>query len=795
MTALINDIKYAFRVLQKNPGFTFIVITILALGIGTNTTIFSVINAVLLRPLPFDEPERIVRIYERRLQQGIDRIGSSYMNLVYWREHNQVFEHISGMQNRRAYITGMDRSYHVKACAVSSCFFALMGAQPLHGRGFLPEEEQAGKEQVVVLSYSFWCDHLGSDPKAVGGILTLDNKPHTIVGIMPADFRSSLYRDIPFWVPLVLDPERRGGGTNVWARLKRGVTLEQAQADMDVLETRIVQRDPEHFAGYTVGIQRFLDDELGDKRTMLYVLWGAVGLVLLIACTNAAGLFLVHGHVRHQEMAIRAALGATRVHIMRYVFTEGLILSLFASVVGLVGSFCVLKGVIGLCPANIPRLNEARIDITVLMVTLGISIGTGLLFSLIPAWEATGVHLCQSMKKGQRNMSSGRRWRYARFGLIVSQIGVAMTLLVSVGMLIQSLIAMQKVDLGFKPEKVVVVSIELPKVNYPERTQWLAFYQDLLQRVQAQPGVQSAALASGGLVLGTSGGYMEFSIDGKSMADSQVEPYSRYVDVSCDFFETMGMRIIKGRGFTDQDTLNGSQTLIIDENLARKYFPEEDPLGQRINGVPIAGVVASLKDFEDLSPDIVTIYKPISQFCYLTSDLIVKTERDPLLSIDILRAQVSALDKDLAIAKVRTLESILAEMLATRRFTTLLLGFFVQIALVLAAVGLFGLLQYAVTHATREIGIRMALGATPASIRQSFLRQGIWLVLPGIGIGLLGGYTVSRAITSLLFQSEPTDLGMLAITVGALLSVALLACYLPARRAAKVDPMEALRHE
>jgi len=790
-----NDIKYAVRILAKRPGFAVAVVLTLSIGIGVNTAIFSVVNAVLFKPLPYDEPDRIVVVTEQKLQQGLDRIASSHRTLTYWREHNQVFENIAGVEGHRFYVTGPEKPRNIIGFAVSPSYFSVMGMKPMLGRGFLPEEEQPGRGHVAVLSFAFWREHMGGDPQAIGQSLMLNGESYTVVGIMPAAFRDHLRRCAPFWVPLTLNPESGGGGTNVRARLKPGVTLAQAQAQMDVLEEQLAKTEPEHRAGYTVALRRFLDVQLADSRSLLYLLWGGVGLVLLIACTNASGLFLVHGNVRRQEMAVRSALGASRGQIMRHMLTEGVVLSMAAGVIGVLLAYWAIRVLVRVSPVDIPRMKETRIDIPVLCFALGISVLTGLVLSLLPAWKATGIGLIRALRQGQHGVFHGRDHRHAHGGLVVAQIAVASTLLMAVAMLTQSLISMQKVDLGFEPANVLVAEIELPRVKYPEYNHWLNFYQQLLHRVQASAGVRSAALVSGGLDLAGGGGFSHFSIDGRPPIDPTEKPMARSVTVSQDFFKTMGMPILKGRGFTDEDTQGGMSGIIIDENLARKYFPEENPIGKRIDGTPIVGVVSTLKDYSELAPAINTIYRPMSRFCYLISDIVVKAEGDPTYLTSMLRAQVSSLDKDLEIREIHTLTSDLAEMLAPRRYTTILLGLFAQIALILAAVGLFGLLQYTVSQRTHEIGIRMALGATQATITQTFLRRSVRLILLGILAGLLGGYIAGRLMTSLLYEASATDPAMLAITLSILVTTALLASYLPARRAAKIDPMEALRYE
>jgi putative ABC transport system permease protein len=571
--------------------------------------------------------------------------------------------------------------------------------------------------------------------------------------------------------------------------------LAQAQAQMDVLEKQLTELEPEHKSGYTVSLKCFVDAQIGDSRSLLYLLWGCIGLVLLIACTNASGLFLIHGNVRQQEMAVRSALGASRGRIIRHILTEGIILSITAGVIGVFLAWSAIRVLVRISPVNIPRMDQTSIDVSVLCFALGISVLTGLVLSLLPAWKATGIHLNLVLKQGQRGTLHGRGQRHTHGGLVVAQIAVASTLLMVVAMLTQSLISMQKVDLGFQPAQVLVVEIELPKVRYPKFDQWLGFYQQLLRRVQASPGVQSATLVSGGINLASGGGFSDFSIDGYPPLDPTEKPIARSMDVSQDFFKTMGMPILRGRSFIEEDAQGGINGVIIDENLARKYFPEEDPIGQRVDGKPIVGVASTLKDYRELAPTINTIYKPISTFCYLISDLVVKAEGEPARLSGMIRTHVADLDKDLEIGEIHTLTSDLASMLAPKRYTTILLGLFSQIALILAAVGLFGLIQYTVTQRSHEIGIRIALGATRTEITQMFLRRSVRLIMLGILAGLVGGYIASCLMISLLYESSPTDPVMLAIILSILVTVAFFASYLPARRAAKIDPMEALRYE
>jgi putative ABC transport system permease protein len=781
--------------LARHPGFTISVILVLALGIGANTAIFSVVNAVLFKPLPYDDPDRIVIITEQKLEQGLDSIGSSHRALAHWRQHNDVFENIVGIQGHRFYVTGTDKPRNIIGFAVSPAYFSVMGMKPILGREFLPEEEKPGGGHVVILSYAFWHDHMGGDPQVIGKSLVMNEESYAVVGVMPAAFRDHLRRCAPFWVPMILEPEGRGGGTRIRGRLKPGVTLAQAQPRMDVLEDQLTKMEPERWAGYTVALERFVDAQIGDSRSLLYLLWGGIGLVLLIACTNASGLFLIHSNVRRQEMAVRSALGASRGQIMRHMLVEGVVLSIAAGGLGVLLAWWAIRVLVRVSPANVPRMDQTRIDISVLGFALGVSILTGLLLSLLPAWKATGVNLTRALKHGQRGTLHSRGQRHAHGGLVVAQIAVASTLLMAVAMLTQSLITMQKVDLGFQPAHVLVAEIELPRVRYPKFNQWLGFYQQLLRRVQASPGVRSAALISAGINLAGGGSFDDFSVDGRPPLDPTEKPMARSIHVSQDYFKTMGMPILQGRTFTHEDTRSHDTAIIIDENLARRHFPDEDPIGRRIDGTRIVGVVSTLKDYDELTPAINTIYKPISTFCYLISDIVVRADGDPMRLAGMIRNHVADLDKDLEVREVRTLTSDLAGMLAPRRYTTILLGLFAQVALILAAVGLFGLLQYTVTQRTHEIGIRMALGATQTNIMKAFLRRSAILISLGILAGLLGGYLTSRLMISLLYEARPTDPAMLAITLSILIATALLASYLPARRAARIDPMQALRYE
>jgi putative ABC transport system permease protein len=804
MRTLWQDVRYGLRMMGRSPGFAVMVILILAVGIGANTAVFSIVNTVLLKALCCDDPDRIVDLGEMRENPRPQNRQASFRTLAYWREHNQVFDHMAGRAHREMHVSGLGEPFRVEATAVSSCFFSLVGVPPRLGRGFLPEEERPGREHVMIVSHAFWRERLGGDPQVIGRSITADDESYTVVGVMPAGYRDLPGEaDITLWVPLVLDPTRTREERAMWswARLKRGVSMEQARANMAVLEQQLAQADPRFYAGFDVSVECLRDRFLGSEQRQLYPLWGAVVLVLLIACTNVAGLFLVHGNARRQEMAVRTSLGASRGRILSQLLTESLLLSLAAGLLGVLAAFWIIKGIVVVCPADISEIEKTRIDRTVLCFTLGLSVLVGLAFGLLPGWKAGGVGPVGTLRQESSGPVLDRGWRRLCHGLVVVQIAVALTLLVGVGMLVQSLIRLQKEDLGFQAKNVVVVHLEFPLAKYPEGNPAAVFVKQLVQQVQTLPAVRSAAAISPYLCLGPwAGAWGTLSIEGRP-PDSENPTLTRVQIVSSDFFAALGMRVLQGRGFTAQDMQGPKRAVIIDERLARRCFPQGDAIGQQVGVsgtemLPVVGVVSSLRDYRTLNHNRIAIYWPLSEYCFGSAvDVVVKADEDPLRLATALQAQVAALDKDVKVSFLELLESKLGAMLAPRRFVALLLGVFAQIALALAALGLYGLLQYTVARRTHEIGIRMALGATRGRILQTVLYQGGRLILMGVGLGLVGGYAMSRIVASLLYQSKPTDPPMLLATLATLLAVALGACYLPARRAARVDPMVALRYE
>jgi putative ABC transport system permease protein len=802
MMTLWQDVRYALRILARGPGFTLVVVVILALGIGANTAVFSVVNAVLLRPLPYADGRRLVMLEER--PQLIDK-STIHQRFFQWREQNQVFEHLAAFSGRRPYVTDISRPRYIGAAAVSSDLFSLLGVSPQLGRGFLPEEEQAGHDQVVILSHTFWRDDLGGNPDVMGKAIGIDGRSCTVIGVMPPGFTFPVGSARAFWVPLVYEPNPRWGGIVFGvARLKPGVTWEQAQAAMTVIADRLKQAYPQEAGPVTV--RRLLDFRLGANRQLLWLLLGAAGFVLLIACTNVASLLLARATVRQREMAMRVALGASRARLLRQVLTESVLLSLAGGVLGILVTFWTIQGVVRLCPADIPRLRETSVDGAVLVFTLSVSVLTGLLFGMIPGCRASDVHVSRVLKEGQTRSSTGRGWRCLHGGLVVAQTGLSLILLIGAALLIRTWIALQRTDLGFRPDHVLSVDISLRESRYPVYNRCESFFEPLLQRVRALPGVQSAAVIPF-LDFGFDAMKERFSIIGRPPLDSEQMPLLKVRDVMPGLFETLGMRILKGRTVTEQDMEGTTRNVVIDETLARKHFADVDPIEQKIRtkdtdytiagedvDYTVVGVVSTLKDFDHLDPPLGTLYHPHDKY-WRDMILLVRAEGDPLRLVGAIRTRMAELEKDDVITEVQTLEAHLADLLAPRRFSVVLLGLFAGIALTLAAAGIYGLLQYSTAQQTHDIGIRMALGARRADVLKAVLGHGLRLTFVGVVIGLGGAYALTRLLSSLLYGVPPTDLPTFVGVSLVLVAIALLASYLPARRAARIDPMVALRHE
>lgn len=813
MGTLWQDARYGLRMLAKNPGFTVIVLVILAVGIGANTAVFSVVNAVMLRPLPYEDSHRIVVIREQGLP--LTERFRHCPNFLFLREHNQVFESLAGYCGRLSYVTGIEKPHEVRSVDVTWNLFSLLGVRPMLGRAFLPEDEEVESTRVVILSHAFWQEHLGGSPEALGKSINLTkarwdkdiktilkSESYTIVGVMPPNFSFLAGYSIPFWTPMIVSQVAAEPyhplPLSLLARLKKGVSPEQADAELRVLADRLRRTIPNaQPAASTVHVERFLDRLVEGHRRIPLLLLGAAGFVLLIACGNVANLFLARAAVRQREMALRIALGASRGRVLRQMLVESLLVSLIAGVLGLLLTFCTIKGLVRLCPSDIPRLQEANVDLSVLGFTLGVSALTGLMFGMAPAWRAFGIRIGETLKEGTDRTTRGCSWRRLHNGLVVSQIGLSLVLLVGSSLLIRSLSALQAEDLGFHPERTLAVEIDLPLAKYTEAAQGDAFFQSLLDRLRAMPQVHSVAAFDSGNVTDVMGSGDrlgdEFSIEGQD--GSQSRHTAKWSSVTPGFFETMGIRLLKGRMLTDRD----SDAVIIDENMARECFPDADPIGRRLvrgdnSSHTIIGVVATVRNFSAMEPVFGMVYERVKDFGEWAI-LLVRTDGDPMRLAKAIRMQAAELETDPVIKTLEPLETTLSQMLAPRRFVMVLLSLFAGIALAVASIGVYGLLQYSTVQQSHDIGVRMALGARRIDILRAVLGRGLKLTLLGVAGGLAGAMVLTRLLASLLYGVTPTDAATLGGVSLILVGVALVAGYLPARRAAKVDPMVALRYE
>ncbi len=816
MTTLWQDIRYAVRMLARAPGFVALVVGILAIGIAANTALFSVVNAVMLQPLPYRNSDRLVSIWEdgSRWDEGFR--ARAYFPFL--RENNDVFEAVGGWCRHTFYVGGIETPHEVRACEVTANLFSMLGVRPVLGRGFLPEDETPKGRHVVILSHEFWQQHMGGSPDVLGRDITLtagglgennetllQREVYTVVGVMPADFVFPYRRVTALWRPLVLSEVTDGRIVQPifpLARLRDGVTRAQADAHLGVLATRLREIAPQaKVQAGKVGVTRLLDELVAGHRKLPLLLLGAAGFVLLIACSNAANLFLARATVRRHEMAMRLALGASRWRVMRQMLTESLLLSLSAGLLGLLLTFATVKTLAGLCPADVPRLEDTKIDSTVLGFTLGISVLTGLLFGMMPAWRAADVSVSTTLKESAGRTSTGRRWRRLHSGLVVSQLALSLILLIGATLLIRSLIGLTRLDLGFQPDRVLAVHVVLPEAKYTEASQYDSFFRSLLDRLRAVPGVDSVGALYNGTGIDETLGATDFlSMDYAVGNQDDAAPLhsARVMLVTAEYFATMGIPFLRGQTFTTQDPGN----IVIDEALAHECFGDTNPIGQILrfggpDGQPlqVVGVVDAVRSFDTPEPGRGVVYGCGMGFGNRFAVVLVRTVGAPTNLAPAIRQQAAALEKDQVIQAMEPLRTTLSRMLAPQRFVMLLLSIFAALALTLATTGIYGLLQYSTNQQTHDIGVHMALGAEQADVRRIILWRGLKLTLVGIGIGIAGTAALTRVLASLLYDVSPTDPAILAGVSIILSGVALSACYVPARRAARIDPMEALRDE
>ena len=797
-----QDVRYAFRMLLKNPGFTAIAVIALTLGIGANTAIFSVVNAVLLRPLPYPESDRLVMIFENNPSKGWDTFSVSPANFLDWRSQNKSFEDLAAFTGAAFNLAGSGDPERIAGSRVSSSLFSILRVNAEYGRVFTADEDQDGHGQVVVLGHGLWERRFGADKNLVGKQITLSDKSYTVVGIMPLDFQFPSRAEI--WTPMAFAPREipvRGGHyINVIGRLKQGVTFAQAKANMDGITEQLVKQYPNSNGGWGVNPKPLLEVSVGNIRPQLQVLLVAVAFVLLIACANVANLLLAKASGRQREIAIRTALGAGRGRVIRQLLTESVMLAIAGGTFGLLLAYWGVKVLISISPDTIPRSKTIGIDGQALGFTLLVSLLTGIFFGLVPALQASKPDLNHTLKEGGRSGSSGAAQRYMRNVLVVSEIALSLILLIGAGLLIKSFIRLRQVDPGFKSEGVLTMQISLPRSKYGDDPQQIAFAQQLLQKMKTIPGIESSSVTTTAPLLG--GSIYGFTFEGNAELAPQDVPSAEYYSVSSDYFQTMRMRLMKGRAFTEYDSANANKVAIINESMVRKFFPHEDPIGRRMNitngyqaSREIIGIIGDVKTGGIDAPVASQMYVPILQEPDNSLIVTVRGGNNPLSLVGALRSQVQEIDPTQPIANVKTMDEVMASSIAPRRLTMVLLGIFAAVALILAAVGIYGVMSYSVTQRTHEIGIRMALGAKVVDVLKMVIGQGMLLTLAGLVIGLIGALGLSWLIESLLFGVSSRDPWTFFAISGLLTLVALFAVYLPARRAAKTDPIIALRFD
>jgi predicted permease len=812
LETLWQDLRYGFRMLLKNPGFTAVAVLTLALGVGANSAIFSVINGILLKPLPYQAPERLVRVFET--SPTFPKFPTSPANFLDYREQNQVFEDYATFSRSDLQLAEGDRPVQLTAMLVSEGFFRLLGFEPMLGRAFLPSEEQAANGHVVVMSNRLWQSRFGSDPQIIGKSIKLNGDLYTIIGVMPAglqhvggDYHSLPHAEnVDLWWPLPLDRMRNRRGShylNAIGRLKPGITREQAEAQLNEIAVRLEQQYPGTNKDWRIKLIPLREEIVGQVQPMLLVVLAAVGFVLLIACVNVANLLLARVTAREKEIAMRVALGASRWRITRQILTESLLIALLGGLLGLLLGILGVRGLTALSPEHLPRLQMISIDGRMFAFTLAVALLTGLLFGLVPALNISKANLNELLKDSSRGATGGLRHRRLRGLLVVAEVGLAFVLLIGAGLLMRSFIYLQRVDPGFNPHQVLSASIDLSYKRYSDDHVRATFIQHLLERIQALPGVRGVG-ASTDLPWTGYDENTSFLIEHRPLSQDD-GPHARYHSVTPDYFRAIGVPLLAGRFLTERDGLDAPQTLLINQSMAHRFWPDEEALGKRLSFTDnptekdwwtIVGIVGDVKDTPNATATEPAFYWSFAQNVWQRQMfLAIQADVDPFTLVEPVRREVLALDQELALADVNTLEQIAGGAINGPRFVFLLVGIFAAVALALATVGIYGVMSYTVSQRTHEIGLRIALGAQRGDVLKLVIKQGILLSLTGVAIGVGSALALTRIMASLLFEVSSTDpLTFILISI-LLTSVSLLACYIPAQRAMQVDPMIALRSE
>jgi putative ABC transport system permease protein len=805
MQTLIQDLRYGMRMLAKNPGFTLLGILTIALGVGANTVIFSVVNAVLLRPLPFPESERLVRLNESHNSPDFPTANLTHATFLDLAGNSETLENIAAARFWSENLAEGGEPEQVSSMLVSADFFAALRVVPALGRTFLPEEDQPGRDRVVILSDGLWRRRYGADLSLVGRTIKVSGVERMVIGVLPRSFQSSFLFPgrYELFVPLVpgrLRENRRSHLLATIARLKPGATIEQAQSELSRFAAQIDVLNPGVDPDLGIRATGLHERLVAPSKRALYVLIGAVACVLLIACANVANLLLARAAMREKEMAIRLSLGASRLRVVRQVMTESALLALVGGATGLLLAVWGVDSISALQLRDLPRLDEVNLDGRVLGFTLLISLLSGFVFGMAPALRLPKLSLNDVLKEGSRG-SAGPARQWMREGLVVSEVALALVLLIGAGLLISSFWRLQEVDRGLDPSNVVTLNVTLPGSRYGKGEQQTAFLKQALERISGLPGARSAGVVSS--LPFTGGAATDFAIEGRPPFEPSKEPIADIRSVDPGYFRVMGIPLRAGREFTDRDAAGAPQVMIINEFMARQHWPDEDPVGKRVTmldwGPPLTGeIVGVVGDVKANALDVEArsmIYWPYPQFPQVFNNFVIRTGGDPSNIVGAVKSQIWSVDPELPIARIATMEQLIADSIAPRRFNMLLLGIFAAVALCLAAVGIYGVISYAVSMRTQEIGIRMALGAGRGSVLGLVVRQGMTPALVGLALGLVAAFALTRVMTSLLFEVSATNPLVFGLTSAVLGGVALAACWIPAWRAARVDPMVALRYE
>ena len=826
LEVLWQDIRYALRILYKSPGFAAVAIVTLALGIGANSAIFSLVNGVLLRPLPYSHPEQLVSVFSSNSSKGLPNFGTSPPDFRTLREKNRTLAGLSAEYGEALNLTGTDQPERVQGLVVSSDYFTTLGVMPALGRNFLPEEEKWGAHHEVILSNEFWRTHLNADPDISGKPLTLDGEVYTVIGVMPAGFY--VQRPVQIWLPMAWKPKDNFDTHNNYflsmvGRLRPGVTQAQALSDLNEIMLGIAEQFPEN-QGIGAALTPLRQVWLGDARLPLIILLAAVGFVLLLACANVANLLLARSATRQKEIAIRSALGANRARLLRQFITESLLLSALGGTLGLALAYFSMRLLPLASDMLGPRMQEVHLDSTVLLFTVGVSAATALVFGLMPALESSRLAgINNTLKEGSRTSASSGSGR-TRVALVISEVALALVLLIGSGLAIRSFARLMKVDAGFAPEHVLTFGVNLPDTYDPDpdplrigaSPRMIGFYQALLSRIEQLPGIKAAGYVSTLPLTGESWGKGFVPLDRPLPTSLEKMENIQYRAVLGDYFASLRIPVIEGRVLNDHDQTNTPYVVVINEALARRDWPGQNPIGKTVLLAPpeslippnllppgyhpqkftVVGVVADVHYGSMDQPAVPMVYGSILQHdAYLFAFITVRSDGDPTLLVPSIRDVLKQIDPNIPMAQIRTMEEIVSSSVAQPRLEAILLGAFGALALILASIGVYGVMAYSVSQRTSEIGIRMALGASRSSVLRMVLSQGIRMTAIGLAIGCVAAIGLTRLMSGLLFGVSPTDPLTFAAVLVVLAAIAMLACYLPARRATKVDPMRALRYE